>query len=122
MVLLIARRSAAGPTREPRRARRRYSYRELVDLKIVKGPLDAGVSLQAARRAIECLRCVLGEELGSANLMLNGLGSVVVQDDRELIDLIRRGQGVIGIVGLPGVKEELDWAMRDLPPPSAAAG
>src|SRR5579885_2302680 len=35
---------------------RRYSYRDLVELKVIKRLLDAGVSLQSARRAIECLR------------------------------------------------------------------
>src|SRR5437773_8829303 len=35
---------------------RRYSYRDLLELKVIKRLLDAGVSLQSARRAIECLR------------------------------------------------------------------
>ena len=33
-----------------------YSYRDLVELKVIKSLLDAGVSLQSARRAIEYLR------------------------------------------------------------------
>ena len=35
---------------------RLYSYRDLVELKVVKSLLDAGVSLQTARKAIEYLR------------------------------------------------------------------
>src|SRR5687767_10714594 len=35
---------------------RTYSYRDLVRLKVVKSLLDAGVKLQAARKAIEYLR------------------------------------------------------------------
>src|SRR6266496_6847780 len=34
---------------------RRYSYTDLLELKVIKQLLDAGVSLQSARRAIECL-------------------------------------------------------------------
>src|SRR5438034_11038595 len=47
---------------------RRYSYRDLVELKVIKSLLDAGVSLQSARRAIEYLRDTLGAEVTSANL------------------------------------------------------
>ena len=35
---------------------RRYSYRDLVELKVIKGLLDAGVALQSARKAVEYLR------------------------------------------------------------------
>ncbi len=37
-------------------SQRRYSYTDLVQLKVIKRLLDAGVSLQAARKAIDCLR------------------------------------------------------------------
>jgi DNA-binding transcriptional MerR regulator len=95
---------------------RRYSYRDLVELKVIKGLLDAGVSLQSARRAIEYLRTNLGEDIASASLVINGAGSVLVRSDGELVDLVRRGQGVLSIVGLGSVKEELDAAITDLPP------
>jgi DNA-binding transcriptional MerR regulator len=94
---------------------RRYSYRDLVELKVIKGLLDAGVSLQSARRAIEYLRDHLGEDIATASLVIKGAGSVLVRTDGELVDLIRRGQGVLSIVALGGVKEELDAAITDLP-------
>ncbi len=94
---------------------RRYSYRDLVELKVIKGLLDAGVSLQSARRAIEYLRDNLGEDIATASLVINGTGSVLVRTDGELVDLVRRGQGVLSIVALGGVKEELDAAITDLP-------
>src|SRR5918997_2758345 len=94
---------------------RRYSYRDLVELKVIKGLLDAGVSLQSARRAIEYLRDHLGEDIATASLVINGAGSVLVRTDGELVDLIRRGQGVLSIVALGGVKDELDAAITDLP-------
>ena len=96
---------------------RRYSYRDLVELKVIKGLLDAGVSLQSARRAIEYLRDHLGEDIATASLVINGAGSVLVRTDGELVDLVRQGQGVLSIVALGGVKEELDAAITELRPP-----
>ncbi len=102
---------------------RLYSYRDLVELKVIKGLLDAGVSLQSARRAIEYLRDHLGEDIATASLVINGAGSVLVRTDGELVDLVRRGQGVLSIVALGGVKEALDAAITELRParePSAS--
>ena len=96
---------------------RRYSYRDLVELKVIKGLLDAGVSLQSARRAIQYLRDNLGEDIATASLVINGAGSVLVRTDGELVDLVRRGQGVLSIVALGGVKDELDAAITELHPP-----
>ena len=104
---------------------RRYSYRDLLDLKVIKRLLDAGVSLKSARRAIVCLREGLGEELATANLVLNGEGSVLARTGDEIIDLLRGGQGVLNIVPLAGVVEELDTAILELRPvevASASAG
>mgnify|MGYP006164490789 CR=1 FL=1 len=81
-----------------------------------KGLLDAGVSLQSARRAIEYLRDHLGEDIATASLVINGAGSVLVRTDGELVDLVRRGQGVLSIVALGGVKEALDAAITELRP------
>ncbi len=97
---------------------RRYSYRDLVELKVIKSLLDAGVSLQKARRAIEYLRGNLGTDIASASLVLNGSDSVlVVRDSGELVDLLKEGQGVFSIMALGGVKAELDAAITELHPP-----
>ncbi|MEA2842865.1 MAG: hypothetical protein QOJ69_536 [Actinomycetota bacterium] len=93
---------------------RRYSYRDLVELKVIKGLLDAGVSLQSARKAVEYLRTNLGEVIATASLVIDGSGSVLVRTDGELVDLVRRGQGVLSIVALGGVKDALDAAITDL--------
>src|SRR5437016_420436 len=69
---------------------RRYSYRDLVELKVIKRLLDAGVSLQSARRAIEYVRENLGEDIASANLVISGAGSVLARSDGEIVDLVRR--------------------------------
>jgi DNA-binding transcriptional MerR regulator len=90
---------------------RLYAYRDLLELKVIKQLLDAGISLQRARRALECLREGLGANLASANLVLVGSTSVLARSDDEVVDLLRGGQGVLNIVPLSGVVEELDAAI-----------
>ncbi|MBV9411437.1 MAG: MerR family transcriptional regulator [Acidimicrobiia bacterium] len=100
---------------------RRYSYRDLVELKVIKSLLDAGVSLQLARKGIEYIRQNLGEEIGSASLVMNGPKSVLTRSDGEVIDLMRKGQGVLSIVALGPVVDELDSAIHELRPAGAKA-
>ena len=112
---------------------RRYSYRDLLELKVIKRLLDAGVSLQSARRAIECLR-EAGGDVASTNLVLNGSTSVLATTGEEIIDLLKGGQGVLNIVPMAGVVQELEAAIHELrvagngvvekpaPPAQAASG
>ena len=100
-------------------SQRRYGYRDLLELKVIKSLLDAGVSLQSARRAIEYLRENLGEDVASANLVLNGSGSLLARSGEEIVDILRNGQGVLNIVPLAGVKGEIDAAIHDLHPAPA---
>lgn len=99
---------------------RRYSYRDLVRLKVVKSLLDAGVKLQTARKAIEYLRDDLGEAWETASLVLDGASSVLARDGEALVDLVRRGQGVLNIVPLGAVVHELDAAIIELTPATGA--
>ena len=104
---------------------RRYSYRDLVELKVIKRLLDAGVSLQSARRALDCLRENLGEDVASANLVLGEGRSVLARTEEEVIDLLKGGQGVLNIMPLAGVMQELDSAITTLhgrAAPSESAG
>ena len=95
---------------------RRYSYRDLVRLKVVKSLLDAGVRLQAARKAIEYLREDLGDDWETASLVLDGSHSVLARTGEDLVDLVRGGQGVLNVLPLSGVKDEVDAAIVDLRP------
>jgi len=88
-------------------SKRRYSYRDVLELKVIKRLLDGGVSLQSARRAVGCLRQDLGADLASANLVLSDTRSVLAHSDGELVDLLARGQGVFNVVPLSGVVDEL---------------
>ena len=73
---------------------RLYSYRDLVELKVIKQMLDAGISLQSARKAVESLRG-FDEDLASVRIVLQGPNVVLAQSDEQVMDLLR------GPVGLP---------------------
>ncbi len=100
---------------------RSYSYRDLVRLKVIKSLLDAGVKLQTARKAIEYLREDLGDDWARASLVLNGTSSVLARTGDDLVDLVRHGQGVLNIVPLGHVVEELDARIHELAPDTRAA-
>jgi DNA-binding transcriptional MerR regulator len=101
-------------------SQRRYSYRDLVALKVIKSLLDAGLSLQTARKAIEYLRDHLGEDLASASLVLDGSRSVLVRTGEDIVDVVRQGQGVLNIVPLAGLVEQLDASIHELAPAAPA--
>ncbi|MGH2686404.1 MAG: MerR family transcriptional regulator [Actinomycetota bacterium] len=92
--------------------RRQYSYRDLLELKVIKSLLDAGIKLESVRDVFAFLRENLGEDVASANLVIDG-GSVMVCAGDELIDAIRRGQGVLNVLPLGGIKKEVDAAIVD---------
>ena len=94
-------------------SQRRYSYTDLVQLKVIKRLLDAGLSLQAARKAIACLRSS-GDDLATANLVIDDGRSVLAYSGEEIIDLLQGGQTVLNIVPLGRVMSELETAITDL--------
>ncbi|MGP8163561.1 MAG: MerR family transcriptional regulator [Acidimicrobiales bacterium] len=98
---------------------RRYSYADVVELKVIKQLLDAGVNLGQARRAIACLR-ESGGELATANLVLGAEGTVLARSGEEIVDLLRGGQGVFNIVPLAAVVGEVDAAILVLDRPGVA--
>lgn len=103
-------------------SRRRYSYRDLLELKVIKQLLDAGLKLESVRDVFSYLREQLGEDVTTANLVINGRNSVVVASGDELIDVLKSGQGVFNVLALGGVKDDLDAAIVELRPPADDAG
>jgi DNA-binding transcriptional MerR regulator len=95
---------------------RLYAYTDIVELKVIKKLLDGGVALAKARKAVEYLREHLGEDLASADLVLDGPNSLLVRTDEELIDQYRKGQGVLNLVKLTAIPGELDTAIAELHP------
>lgn len=96
-------------------SQRVYSYRDVLELKVIKQLLDSGVNLQKARRAIEYLR-EAGEDLSSTNLVLAEENTVLAKSGEEIVDLLRGGQGVFNIVPMQGVLDEVDAAILAIEP------
>jgi DNA-binding transcriptional MerR regulator len=96
-------------------SRRRYSYRDLLELRIIKTLLDAGIKLESVREVFTNLREHVGTDISSANIVISGTSSVVLQTNDELIELMSRGQGVLNILPLAGVKAGVDQGIASLP-------
>ena len=104
-------------------SRRQYSYRDLLELRVIKNLLDAGIRLETVREVFANVRAYVGEDIVSANLVISG-NTVVLCDGEELVDVVRRGQGVLNVLPLASVKTEIDQAMAavvDLSPRAATA-
>jgi DNA-binding transcriptional MerR regulator len=98
-------------------SRRRYSYRDLVELKMVKTLLDAGQKLERVRAAFEYLRD-LGDDLSSTRLVIAGDSVVLVREGDDLIDVVNRyqGQGVLNLLALDGLVAEVEAAIVEIRP------
>ncbi|HYT80135.1 MAG TPA: MerR family transcriptional regulator [Actinomycetota bacterium] len=89
---------------------RLYSFQDLVQLRTIKSLLDTGVSLQQIRKAVVFLRKHLGTEPTSVTLMSDGVRVYAAQSEDEIIDLVKRGQGVFAIA-LDKVWEDLSTSV-----------
>ena len=76
---------------------RLYGFRDILVLKIVKRLLDAGVSLQNIRIAVDHLRDRGVTDLERVTLMSDGASIYECTSSDEIIDLLAGGQGVFGI-------------------------
>jgi DNA-binding transcriptional MerR regulator len=99
--------------------RRLYSYQDLLVLKAVKTLLDAGLRLESVRSVAGYLRNLSVDEMRDTNLIVSGVGSVLVRSGDEIVELLRHGQGVLNILPLAGVKDEVDAAIIELLPKNA---
>jgi DNA-binding transcriptional MerR regulator len=103
-------------------SRRLYSYRNLLELRAIKTLLDAGIRLESVREVFRYLHDHLGEDVTSVNLVISGKGSVLVRSGEEIIDLLRQGQGVLNILPLSGVQDEVQAKIVELFPARAERG
>jgi DNA-binding transcriptional MerR regulator len=102
-------------------SRRRYSYRDLLELKVIKSLLDAGIKLESVREVFTYLQENLGEDVITANLVIQGNQAVLVRDGGELIDLVRKGQGVLNVLALANVVTDVDARIVELRPDGDSA-
>ena len=92
-------------------SRRLYSYRDLLELRVIKSLLDAGIKLESVRTAFEYLRTHVDTDIASAHLVISG-SDVILCD--------RGGQGVLNVLAIGGVKSGLDSTIVELAGSSSA--
>lgn len=93
---------------------RLYSFRDILVLKIVKGLLDTGISLQNIRRAVDKLGNLGVDDLAGITLVSDGKTVYECRSPEEVIDLLAGGQGVFGIA-VPGLMKELSGTITAFP-------
>ena len=93
---------------------RLYSFRDLLWLKVIKRLLDAGISLQQIRTAIDHLRARGVEDLTDVTLMSDGISVYECTTDDEVIDLLKGGQGMFAIA-LGRVWHDIEGTLSALP-------
>jgi DNA-binding transcriptional MerR regulator len=95
-------------------SQRLYSFKDILVLKVVKRLLDAGVSLQNIRIAVEALRSRGVDDLAQVTLLSDGTSVYECTSSEEVVDLLRGGQGVFGIA-VSGALRELRGSLAQLP-------
>ena len=95
-------------------SRRLYSYRDLLELRVIKSLLDAGIKLESVRTAFEYLRTHLDDRHRQRP----------PGHQRQRRDPVRRraadrrhatrGQGVLNVLAIGGVKDDLDSTIVEL--------
>jgi DNA-binding transcriptional MerR regulator len=88
-------------------SRREYTYRDLLELKVIKKLLDAGIRLESIRDVFAYMREHVDTDISAAHLVISG-SSVILCDGDELIDVLRHGQGVLNVLPMSGVRDEVD--------------
>jgi len=105
-------------------SQRLYSFGDIVQLRVVKRLLDAGMSLKKIRSAMDILRAELSSDdpLADVTLLSDGVTIYAAHSADEVVDVFRRGQGVFGIAVGP-VQAELEGELHSLFPdePAVAA-
>ena len=93
---------------------RLYSFRDILLLKVIKRLLDAGISLQQIRKAVQHLRERGTDDLTRVTLMSDGATVYECTSNDEVIDLLQGGQGVFGIA-VGRVVREVEGSLAELP-------
>ena len=93
---------------------RLYSFRDILVLKVIKRLLDAGISLQQIRTAVQHLTERGTDDLTRVTLMSDGASVYECTSNDEVIDLLQGGQGVFGIA-IGGVWREIEGTLAELP-------
>lgn len=98
-------------------SQRIYSFTDVVQLKVIKNLLDAGMSLKKIRSAVEILRGEMDSDqpLADVTLLSDGQTIYAAHSDEEVVDVLRKGQGVFSIAIGP-VQDQVEGAIHQLFP------
>jgi DNA-binding transcriptional MerR regulator len=96
---------------------RLYTFQDVVTLRVIKRLKDAGTSLHKIRSAFEQLEDQVGPGWRESDITLLSDGTTIyaATSPEEVIDLLRRGQGVFGIAVRP-VHDEVRGELHKLFP------
>lgn len=100
---------------------RLYAFEDLVQLRVIKRLLDAGISLRSIRKAIVYLRDRLKQAPQGVTLMSDGKSIYALESADEVIDLLQRGQGVFGIA-IDKVWTDVEGSLKEAGRAVAKAG
>ncbi len=89
-------------------SRRQYSYQDLLRFKVAKRLLDNGVNFHMVIKVFEYMEKELGDNIVTANLVIDGDQVYYERDPQNIFDLIQRGQGVLNLVGIPAINSQLE--------------
>ena len=99
-------------------SQRRWSFTDILEIKLIKKLMDSGVSLQQVRKALDYVRDELKRPLHEVYLFSDGNSIFASTSPDEMIDLLRGGQAVFGIA-VSRVYEELQGAIAEFRKPDA---
>lgn len=102
-------------------SQRLYSFKDILVLKVVKRLLDAGISLQNVRIAVDHLRGRGVDDLANITLFSDGASVYECTSAEEVVDLLQGGQGVFGIA-VSGALKELTGSLAHMPGVTATNG
>lgn len=94
-------------------SRRSYEYRDLLELKVIKQLLDAGIKLESVREVFNYLRSHVDTEIAAAHIVISGKAVVLCQGD-QLVDVVRNGQGVLNVLPLANIKSDVDGMIHSI--------
>ena len=94
----------------PSEAGSRYSFRDLVALRVVRSLLDAGLSSLRVRAAVRWVR-ESGDDLADLRLVTDGHNVWACRDDGQILDALHAGQLAL-FVAIDSLAAEVDAEVR----------
>lgn len=95
-------------------SRRLYGFNDIVQLRVIKKLLDAGVTLPKIRRALDFVRHDLKRSLSDVTLVSDGVTIHACLSPTEIVDALRGGQAVFA-VAVGAVAADMAGQVAELP-------